>query len=196
MQILISDITKVSSDELKEWFENSSPEKQKEISAIKVEKKQIERIVSDHSKRKALADYCGVDPLGIEFASSEKGKPFAKNVDAHFNVSHSGDYVVCAVSDKEIGIDIEKIRAINPRTAERFANSVEIEYINSTPNGLFEIWVLKEAYFKCTGSGLGKNIKDVRFIISGNEVKCSDENYGCSFIEIADGYVCAVCEKK
>ena len=196
MQILTSDITKVSSAELKEWFENSSPEKQKEISAIKVEKKQIERIVSDRLKRKALADYCVIDPLGIEFASSEKGKPFAKNVDANFNVSHSGDYVVCAVSDKEIGIDIEKIRAINPHVAERFATPVEIEHINSTPNGLFEIWVLKEAYFKCTGSGLGKDVKSVQFIISGNKVECSDKNYTCSFIEIADGYVCAVCEKK
>ena len=196
MQILISDITEVSSLELKEWFDNSSPEKQKEISAVKVEKKRIEHVVSDHLKRKALADYCGADPLGIEFSVSEKGKPFAENVDAFFNISHSGNLVVCAVSDKEIGIDIEKIREINPRVCEKFAAPDEIEYINSKPNGLFEIWVLKEAYFKCTGSGLGKDVKSVQFIISGNEVECSDKNYTCSFIEIADGYVCAVCEKK
>lgn len=196
MQIFTSDINIVSFDELKEWFDNSSPEKQREISSIKVEKKQIERIVSDHLKRTALAEYCGVDPLGIEFSKGEKGKPFAKGLDVCFNVSHSGDFVVCAVSEKEIGTDVEKIRPVNPRTAEKFATPSELEYIRSHENGLFEIWVLKEAYFKCIGTGLGADVKSVCFSISGNKIKCSDENCECSFVEIADGYVCAICEKK
>lgn len=196
MFIIISDINKIDSSNLKKWLEESSSEKQKEISEIKIEKKRIERIVSDHLKRTALAEYCGVDPLGIEFSKGSKGKPFAKGLDVCFNVSHSGDFVVCAVSEKEIGTDIEKIRPINPRTAEKFASPTELDYIRSHENGLFEIWVLKEAYFKCIGSGLGRDVKDVHFSISESKVKCSDENYECSFIEIADGYICAVCEKK
>ncbi len=195
MFITISDINDVSSSDLEKWLKEASGEKQKEISAIKVERKRNERIVADHLKRKALSEYCGVEPNTIEFGTSEKGKPHAVGLDVHFNVSHSSDIVVCAVSDKEIGIDIEKIRPVNPRSAERFACPDERDYISSHKNGFFEIWTLKEAFFKCTGAGLGSGIKSVSFSIDGNKIICSDAAYECSFIGIADGYICSVCKK-
>lgn len=196
MFITISDINEVSSSELKKWLEDATPEKQREINSIKVEKKRNERTVADHIKRKALSDYCGVDPSNIRFGVSEKGKPYAADLNVHFNVSHSAGIVVCAVSDKEIGIDIEKIKPINPEAAKKFACPDEIDYIVSHENGFFEIWTLKEAYFKCIGSGLGSNIKSVCFNIDGDNIICSDPDYNCSFVNIKDGYICSVCEKK
>ena len=196
MFITISDINEVSSSELEKWLKKATPEKQREINSIKVEKKRNERIVSDHVKRKALSDYCGVEPSNIEFGVSDKGKPFAKGLDVHFNVSHSAGIVVCAVSDNEIGIDIEKIKPINPEAAKKFACPDELEYISSHKNGFFEIWTLKEAYFKCIGSGLGSNIKAVCFSIDGDKITCSDADYKCSFVNTRDGFICSVCEKK
>lgn len=196
MFITISDINEVSSSELEKWLNEASPEKQKEINSIKIEKKRNERIAADHLKRKALSEYCGVNPQDIEFGVSEKGKPYAAALDVHFNLSHSAGIVVCAVSDKVIGIDIEKIKPVNPKAAGRFACHDELEYISSHENGFFEIWTLKEAYFKCIGSGLGSDIKSVYFNIVGDKIICSDADYECSFVNIKDGYICSVCEKK
>ncbi len=195
MHITISDINNVSSADIEKWLKEASSEKQEEISRIKVESKRNERIVADHLKRTAIADYCNVAPECIEFGVTEKGKPFAMNLPVHFNISHSNGLVVCAVSDNEIGIDIEKIRTVNPRTAKKFACPDELEYIGTHENGFFEIWTLKEAYFKCIGSGLGSDIKNVCFKINKNGIACSSQGYKFSFVDIKDGYICSICTK-
>lgn len=195
MHITISDINNVSSADIEKWLNEASSEKQEEISRIKVESKRNERIVADHLKRTAIADYCNVAPECIEFGVTEKGKPFAMNLPVHFNISHSNGLVVCAVSDNEIGIDIEKIRTVNPRTAKKFACPDELEYIGTHKNGFFEIWTLKEAYFKCIGSGLGSDIKNVCFKINENGIDCSSQGYKFSFVDIKDGYICSICTK-
>ena len=37
------------------------------------------------------------------------GKPYFENLPVHFNISHSYPYVVCAICDCAVGIDIEKV---------------------------------------------------------------------------------------
>ena len=125
----------------------------------------------------------------------EKGKPYVKGLPVCFSISHSGDYAVCVVSDEEIGIDIEKIRPINKRVADKFATEKEKEYILSSSNGFFEIWTLKEAYFKCIGTGLGKDIKEVSFDISDNNIAFSKSGYEFTFCDINKNYICSICKK-
>lgn len=194
MKIYTCSIKSISEPELEKSFFEMSRERRKNVMQLKNPEKQKSKIAADRVCRKALSEFCGVDPQRIEFGMNEHGKPFAIGLDVHFNVSHSGDWVVCAVSDKEIGIDIEKIRSVNPRAAEKFACSDELEYIKITENGFFEIWTLKEAYFKCIGTGLDSNIKSVSFKV-GKKVDCSESGFDCSFHEIANEYICAVCEK-
>lgn len=196
MKIYSYNISDASEAELSEWFNAMSAERKEAVKKIKIPKKQKLKIAADHICRKAVSEFCPVDPNEIEFIISEHGKPYANNLNVHFNISHSGDLIVCAVSDKEIGIDIEKIRKINPDVSKRFACKNELDYIKTHQNGLFEIWTLKEAYFKCTGTGLGADIKNVSFEISGNGVSCSESGFDCAFLNIAEGYICAVCERK
>lgn len=195
MQIYLIDLKKISSSLIEKWQSEADKQKQEEFSKLKIESKRSARIAAEHLRRKAIADFCKVSPDEIKFLKTEKGKPYAIGLPVHFNISHSGDYVVCAVSDKEIGIDIEKIRDVHPRSAERFACPEELEYINSTENGFFEIWTLKEAYFKCIGTGLGSDIKNVSFHIKQNEIKCSEQGFECLFYKIANGYICSICRK-
>ena len=54
----------------------------------------------------------------IEYVAN--GKPVYRNSDIHFNLSHAGNYVVCAVSDKAVGVDIERQRKNVIRVAKRF----------------------------------------------------------------------------
>ncbi|MBQ8762823.1 MAG: 4'-phosphopantetheinyl transferase superfamily protein [Clostridia bacterium] len=195
MKLYSYNISHASDSELSEWFDAMSSERKEAVIRLKVAQKQKLKIAADHICRKAISEFCGIDPKKIEFFLSEHGKPFAKGLDVNFSISHSGDYVVCAVSKKEIGVDVEKIRKISPDISKRFACKNELEYIKAHENGFFEIWTLKEAYFKCTGTGLGADIKDVCFEITRNGVSCSENNFDCSFYEIDKEYICAVCKR-
>ena len=59
-------------------------------------------------------------------AAGEFGKPyFTENNDFKFNISHSGDWAVIAVSDCEIGIDIEKIGKLRTNIEKRILHEKE-----------------------------------------------------------------------
>lgn len=188
----ISDITEV---ELNNWYYSMNKERQEDIARIINKEKRALKIAADRLCRKAIYEFCGASSENIEFCKNEYGKPYVKNLPVHFSISHSGSMAVCAVSNNEIGIDIEKIRPIRIKAAEKFASPEELRYIKSNQNGFFEIWTLKEAYFKCIGTGLGADIKDVSFNVTNDKIICSEIGYKLSFYEAADGYVCSVCQK-
>ncbi len=63
----------------------------------------------------------GLSNNQIEFTTNIYGKPFfIYNPYIHFNISHTGNYVVCAISDEPVGIDIELIKPIEHKIAECF----------------------------------------------------------------------------
>lgn len=195
MKIYKCNISDVTQSELDTWFHAMSKERRNEVTKIVNKKKKASKIVADYLCRKAVSEFCSVAPNEIIFQKNGFGKPYAKNQPIHFSISHSADTVICAVSDKEIGIDIEKIKPFNAKAAEKFATKKELEYIRSKENGFFEIWTLKEAYFKCIGTGLGADIKNVSFEILPNRIVCSEVGYELSFYDVTEGYICSVCEK-
>ena len=89
------------------------------------------------------------------------GKPYLKNMpDVCFNLSHSGDYVVCVISDSEIGVDIQYHRRnIKEGVLKKVLHEIEKgEYGDfgeeEKESLFFQIWAAKEAYSKYTGEGL------------------------------------------
>lgn len=100
-------------------------------------------------------------PIELVMDFGEKGKPYLKEYPLFFNLSHSGDYVVCAVSDGEIGVDIQKCSDMNVmRIAERFFSMEESRALEACgteeerQQAFFRLWVRKEAYGKLLGEGL------------------------------------------
>lgn len=179
---------------LAEWLLEADENKQREINRMQQADKRRLRIAADHLCRTAAAEALGLSPAEVKFGKNEHGKPITDGME--FNLSHSGDIAVCAVSDKPVGIDIEAVREIRPDAAKRFASAEELEYIGGDQRRLFEIWTLKEAYFKCVGTGIGSDIKSVTFTVNGDDIRCSEPGFTCKFISIADGYICSVCEKE
>ncbi|MDD2192255.1 MAG: 4'-phosphopantetheinyl transferase superfamily protein [Bacteroidales bacterium] len=93
-----------------------------------------------------------------------EGKPFfLYNKSLHFSISHTKEFIAIALSDKPIGIDIEKTRKNNKAVVNRFFHPKEIELLYKTKDEdmqdiLFtKIWTIKEAYVKCTGTGIANN---------------------------------------
>lgn len=83
--------------------------------------------------------------------------------DTAYNLSHSGDYVLCSVStgqDTKVGCDIEEMKEPNLKIARRFFCPAEYEQIAGEKNGtlrqeyFYRYWVLKESFAKATREGL------------------------------------------
>lgn len=195
MKTYFLNLNSVSDSDFKKWFNEADDKRKETILCLKNKNKQKSRIAADRLRRTAIAEFCNISPAEISFHQNSYGKPYATGLPVFFSISHSGDMVVCAVSEKEIGIDIEKIRPVNLRAAEKFATEKELAYIKNNENGFFDIWTLKEAFFKCIGTGLGADIKKVSFEIDKQSIVCSENGFACSFVKTAEEYVCSVCEK-
>jgi 4'-phosphopantetheinyl transferase len=116
--------------------------------------------------RGILGSYLGLPPAAISFRINAHGKPYLHPAPAmlQFNLSHSGDWALCAVTTAgEVGVDIERVRPCSPayrlKVARRFFSAHEYHAINSAgPTGIdsafFSGWTRKEAYIKCHGKGL------------------------------------------
>lgn len=96
----------------------------------------------------------------IEFDKNKYGKPHLRDYPhIHFNVSHAGDWIVCADGTVPVGIDIEQVRPIDFGIAERFYTPQEYQLLTHAPDNeklqtFYEIWTLKESYIKFVGKGL------------------------------------------
>lgn len=95
-------------------------------------------------------------PLDAELAKTVLGKPYLKDWPRiQFNLSHSGAYGVCAVSDAPVGVDVEMIRPLRQDVAKRFFTKVEQGYLSAQPpKEFFRLWTRKESFTKAIGKGL------------------------------------------
>jgi 4'-phosphopantetheinyl transferase len=115
--------------------------------------------------RVILGHYLRVEPAQLQFSYSPFGKPalsFPVNAGLHFNMSHSDDMALCALSaDSPVGVDIERMRMI-PMAEEivaRYFSAQEADAWRSLsprlrPVAFLRSWVRKEACLKASGRGL------------------------------------------
>ena len=143
---------------------------------IKIDKligiRQKQYILSRILLKNILKDKYSINYNDILIKYNKYGKPYLDDIS--FNISHSHDYVIVVTSDKNIGIDIEKIRDINQTTMKVFCTDNEIQYITNNQNkklAYWKIYTLKEAYFKMLGTDLS-NMKKVEFNILDDKITC------------------------
>jgi len=118
--------------------------------------------------RVLLGRLLAIKPDEIEFRYSEAGKPSlvgAQNsADYQFNVSHSGDLILVAVTARRaIGVDVERIREdveLDAIAARFFSQRERADLAAVSPDqrrgAFFACWSRKEAFIKATGAGLGR----------------------------------------
>lgn len=109
--------------------------------------------------RSLLAQYLQSDPKVLEFSYGSHGKPFLKSTNLQFNLAHSQDLGLFAITyDYFIGVDIEKIREIKDISAltQRFFSQSECQSIRNQVPVFFRHWTCKEAFLKATGKGLSQ----------------------------------------
>ncbi|MDO5861007.1 4'-phosphopantetheinyl transferase superfamily protein [Methanobrevibacter sp.] len=117
--------------------------------------------------KKMLAEANITNPV---FKTEKYGKAYISNHEnIHFNLSHSGKIVLCAISDREVGADVEIIDPeIDLNIARHYFYNSEYENIMNAENRqeeFFKYWVLKESYMKYTGLGMNLKLDSFEIII-------------------------------
>lgn len=95
--------------------------------------------------------------IQIQYRHGAEGKPYFANFPLFFSLSHSGDFVFCAVSEREIGADLQEETDADWETLSRRFFSVR-ERERLSKELFFRIWCRKEAYAKLTGEGLAASL--------------------------------------
>ncbi|MCH5348880.1 MAG: 4'-phosphopantetheinyl transferase superfamily protein [Oscillospiraceae bacterium] len=140
----------------------SPPEKQQRILRQRV-KQNADSMVSGGALARYMLwkEFC--IPWDAHIAYGEFGKPYLSDYpDVHFNISHSGQYVVCAVCNRPVGVDVQEIAPYQPDVAAKVCSNVELSQIEASGNQAAEFtkaWTIKEAYLKMLGLGLGHELQ-------------------------------------
>lgn len=138
----------------------------------------------------------------IVFSKSKYGKPLLNLLtDFHFNISHSKDWIVCAVDNRPIGVDIEVLRDFNLKIGKRFYTNQEYNYIINASEldqkyRFYEIWTMKESYMKAVGKGFLLSPTSFDTLDFNNEVQIEDCNYYFSKFTFNNEVLCTVCSTK
>lgn len=145
----------------------------------------------------------GIDTVP-ETAYGQNGKPYFPSMpNLHFNLSHSGTVVLCAVCDRHIGCDSEKIGTFNEKLARRFFHPTEYDMLMSETDSsvqaelFYRLWTLKESFLKATGFGLSLPLDSFSVCLKSGSIAVSqtvsEHPYGFYELSFDPAYKCACC---
>lgn len=140
-----------------------------------------------------------------ELGKGEHGKPYLKRFpQICFNISHSNGIAVCAISQSEVGIDVERIGTFRSAVARRVLTEKEIEFLETLAEHergemFYRFWTLKESYLKLDGSGLARDPREIEFQMGKQADKwlafCEDPRVWCCQKKLTEDCMMAVCWK-
>jgi 4'-phosphopantetheinyl transferase len=148
---------------------------------LKVEQKKDQFVITRGLLRQLLSNYLEKEPKEIMFSYEQHCKPIindkVNNKSVEFNISHSGDYALIAMSlENKVGVDIEEI---NPgidyqSLSKRFFSEKENKELTSLDkdeqlDAFYRTWVRKESFIKAIGKGVAFGLD--RFSVSLEENK-------------------------
>ena len=130
---------------------------------------------SDMFKRTVLSRYAGIAPESLQFAEGDHGKPelVGAPLTLQFNLSHSGEWLACAVSaGTPVGVDVEQCRPerASLKVARRFFREEEADILESSSGDavaerFYDYWTLKEAAVKARGGALAPGLAEHGFTL-------------------------------
>lgn len=166
--------------EIRKFHETLSRQEQERAEKFTFPDKFEEYVVTRGLLRTALSHVLEQSPGAFSFEYTTEKKPYlAKKFDGQcvsFNVSHSNGQSLVAISlERNIGIDIEKIRndVEHEKLAKRFFSLAEYEalkqYEGDTAQAFFAVWTRKEAFVKAVGKGIAFGLNEFDVNIDPNE---------------------------
>ena len=134
-------------------------------------------IIAHGCLRDILSRYLNSQPSELTFSVNQYGKPTLNNQKLEFNLSHSGDFALVAITlERKVGVDIERIRSDMEleSIASRYFSQREVSELLALTYeqrvlGFFNCWTRKEAYIKAQGLGLSLPLESFDVSLTPNE---------------------------
>ena len=137
-------------------------------------------------------------PLPLNIGTDENGKPYLAGRAFEFNLSHSGRYAACTISDRPLGLDVQILSQCQENLLRRCFTQEEQDAVlaSEDPHGSFtRLWCRKESFLKCTGHGL--RLPLASFDVSAGFLTDPDGGREYAFAECRRGelFFCVCTEK-
>lgn len=128
--------------------------------------KRMEHMIGEKLLEAGIKQEYGLDLAFEPRGTGEHGKPFfTLRPSIHYNISHSGKYVLCILTGQPVGIDIQEHKDANYESMLRRMvplNMIDdIMRAGNVQEAFFTQWVLREAYIKWTGEGLSCDLRNI-----------------------------------
>ncbi len=207
IDVWLCELKTLSSDTSKLYGILSDDERER-ANKLKVEDKKQQYVIARGTLRQRLGLLTNINPEDFVFEYLEHGKPVLNNdsrfVDITFNISHSYDLALIAISQKQsIGIDIEKINHDSDHQAlvTRFFSKAEQAEFNTLSEAIkakafCACWTRKEAFIKAIGSGITYGLGNFNVTVDPdiqmpmiNLLKPSEETWSAINLPINDEYM-------
>lgn len=146
--------------------------------------------------------------LPAEYRRNPYGKPYLPlHTGVHINWSHSGSWVICAISDHEVGIDLQDSRQ-KPKEAlvRRMLQPEELSFYEKVPGGqktslFYQYWTIKESFLKAVGTGFYMPLDTFYVDMEGDfpEIvqRSEGKSFVCRLLDFADrAYTAALCMER
>lgn len=171
--------------------------RKRKIDKLKLESDKYLSLFGELIIRNDINENYGIHNDDINFEYSSVGKPKVDIKDYHFNISHSGGYVLCGISQSDIGVDIEEIKDVDFRISKYVFSESEQKIIDSSEDDktdiFYRLWTMKESYLKATGEGFNSDIKSVSFDICESNIFY--DGWHIKEYDILDEYKVSVCSR-
>lgn len=142
--------------------------------------------------------------LPAAYTRNPHGKPYLCRANGLYaNWSHSGDCVLCGLSDRELGVDLQLMeREPQASLVRRVLQPEERAFYERTEEArrkqlFYEYWAVKESYLKAAGTGFSTSLDAFYVNLEGPCPEVVQREEGgictCRLLKIAEGYAAAVC---
>ena len=164
-------------------------ERKRKVKSAKQEDVARNRLYTGAFLQYVLSEETGIPMENISYVYGEQGKPeidYRKleelpiydtyNIEEkiytrrYFNLSHSGEYVVLAVSDRPVGIDIEYKKRNFDSVAKRcfckseYNDNLKAAALEDREQRFLQYWTMKEAFIKHSGEGLSVPLNSFQIV--------------------------------
>jgi len=165
------------------------------IQRYKRKEDKVRTLLAHALSKMMLAKELYIAPSQLQYRVNEYGKYELGAHPLFFNLSHAQDFVICAVSNKQVGIDIEKRQ---PRDFQLFttvwSEKEKIQYDLCDNLSFYRLWTAKESYVKYLGVGLSACLTEISVRKDGSIMDYQRLSAAhLEYVNVHEDYVCAVC---
>jgi 4'-phosphopantetheinyl transferase len=202
----VSDCDKVSSDQYSQLITMISAERKARAERFLRFEDSCRSVIAEVLLAYTLRRVSGIELSKVTLIENQWKKPIIQgHDDVHFNITHSGKWVMCIIDAYEAGVDVEKVKRIDFGIVPRFFSLREQELFNRCAtdeerlNCFSTLWVLKESYIKAIGRGLHcpldsfSVIPDIKNTVTLERNDSALPDKFLKLYPIGENYKCAAC---